>query len=196
MRVHMLATMSLLIFAATAAPVVSVQGQSDTTQPQNAPCESTEFHQFDFWIGEWDVLNPQGRAAGASVITQVLNGCAIHEEWHSAGSAFAGNSYNTYDRARDVWHQTWVDNSGQLLQLDGEFRDGKMVLEGERPGANGGTVLNRITWEALAPDSVRQVWDVSSDGGTTWTSQFDGLYLRKGAGSREQGADRITPPPG
>jgi hypothetical protein len=169
----------MLLFAVAALSVTPVQGQSEVGQQQNAPCESPEYRQFDFWIGEWTVQNPQGKAAGTSVITRVLNDCAIHEEWHSAASAFAGNSYNIYDRATKTWHQTWVDNSGLLLQLEGEFKDGKMVLVGERPGTDGTTVLNRITWHAVAPDSVRQVWDNSADGGKTWEGQFDGLYVRK-----------------
>jgi hypothetical protein len=180
MRVPRSLMISILIITATAIRVFPMRAQSDSTEQQNVPCDSPEFRQFDFWIGEWDVQNQQGKAAGTSFITPVLNGCAIHEEWHSAGSTFAGNSYNAFDRARNVWHQTWVDNSGLLLQLEGEFKDGKMVLVGERPGSDGGTVINRIAWEALAPDSVRQVWDVSSDGGATWTVQFDGLYVRRG----------------
>jgi len=180
MRVHQSPIIFILIIAASAIHVDHMRAQSDSSQEQNVTCESPEFRQFDFWIGEWDVQNPQGKAAGTSVITPVLNGCAIHEEWHSASSPFAGNSYNVYDRARNVWHQTWVDNTGLLLQLEGGFKNGKMLLVGERPGADGQTVLNRIAWEALSPDSVRQVWDVSSDGGETWTVQFDGLYLRNG----------------
>ncbi len=185
MRVHASAEISIFILSAISVQAAPLLGQTDSAQQQTAPCQSPEFRQFDFWIGEWDVQNPQGKPAGTSVITPVLSGCAIHEEWHSAGSRYAGNSYNTYDRARSVWHQTWVDNSGLLLQLEGEFKDGKMVLEGERPGAEGGTVVNRITWEELAPDSVRQVWDASSDGGKTWQRQFDGLYVRRGGGIRD-----------
>ena len=30
-------------------------------------CTSTEHHQFDFWIGEWDVTLPNGKAAGTTL---------------------------------------------------------------------------------------------------------------------------------
>ena len=56
-----------------------------------------------------------------------------------------------------------------------------MVLEGETKGADGKTVMNRITWSVLDgnPDSVRQLWQNSADGGSTWTTAFDGTYRRK-----------------
>src|SRR5436305_12005836 len=46
------------------------------------PCMySAEARQFDFWIGEWDVFNPQGRKDGTSVIQRFANGCGILENW-------------------------------------------------------------------------------------------------------------------
>ena len=44
---------------------------------------------------------------------------------------FSGESLNVYDPARKVWHQTWVDNSGTLLLIEGGVRGKDMVLEGE-----------------------------------------------------------------
>jgi len=170
--------LSLLVVLLTAGFVTGLSAQADSTAQQQ-PCADPKHRQFDFWIGEWDVTNPQGQPAGRSVITQTLNGCVIHEEWHSAASPFAGNSYNIYDAARGVWHQSWVDNSGLLLQLEGQFHNGKMVLVGERPAQAGGSVLNRISWERISDHEVRQLWESSADGGETWTVQFDGLYSRK-----------------
>jgi hypothetical protein len=37
--------------------------------------------------------------------------------------------------------------------------------------------LNRITWSPNPDGSVRQHWEQSSDGGTTWATIFDGLYV-------------------
>ena len=84
-----------------------------------------------------------------------------------------------YDAARDRWHQTWVDNGGLLLELDGRLEEGRMVLTGVRPGQDGGEVLHRIAWEPLPSGEVRQTWDSSTDGGDTWSNLFDGLYSRK-----------------
>ena len=146
--------------------------------PPPAPCTSEKHRQFDFWLGEWDVTQ-NGQAAGHNRIERVHAGCALAENWTSANSAFSGSSFNIYDQANDKWHQTWVDSTGTLLELDGGLVDGKMVLAGKRPGADGGWVINRITFTPNEDGSVRQLWESSSDG-SSWTTVFDGHYVRVG----------------
>ena len=68
----------------------------------------------------------------------------------------------------------------------GAFKDGAMRLVGEKPGPNGGKINNKLTFFPLEGGRVRQLWESSQDGGKTWTTVFDGLYIRKktaGAGS-------------
>ena len=36
--------------------------------------------------------------------------------------------------------------------------------------------MQRITWSKNADGTVRQLWESSTDGGTTWTVAFDGTY--------------------
>jgi hypothetical protein len=56
-----------------------------------------------------------------------------------------------------------------------------MVLEGERPSADGpgARILHRIRWEPRSDGSVRQLWEISEDEGATWGVAFDGRYTRK-----------------
>lgn len=146
------------------------------------PCAAAAHRQFDFWIGDWTVSrSDNGQFAGENRIERVLDGCALHESWTGA-TGYRGFSYNAYDASRGVWHQTWVDASGGLLLLEGAFKDGKMVLEGEQKQADGKTVLNRITWTPLDAGKVRQRWDTTTDGGKNWTVQFDGIYAKRAAG--------------
>jgi hypothetical protein len=127
-------------------------------------------HAFDFWIGEWEVHDADGRRLGTSSIRPLFGTGAIAEHWRGAGG-IEGHSLNGYDADRGCWHQTWVDSSGGILLLDGGAHDGAMVLEGTTDG-----VRQRITW-TQAGDGVRQVWETSSDG-TTWETAFDGRYTR------------------
>jgi len=144
-------------------------------------CAAPEYHQFDFWIGDWTVTGPQGNVVGTNSIDRPLGGCVLQEHWVGARGT-RGSSFNVYDATRKQWHQTWVDDQGTLLLLDGSFAGDKMVLSGPGVNATGGAIINRITWqrEHGDPNRVRQVWDTSSDGGATWQVVFDGLYTRHG----------------
>jgi hypothetical protein len=142
------------------------------------PCGAPQHHQFDFWIGEWDVRTPDGKLAGTNRITGILGGCGLRESWTGAGGT-TGTSLNAYDAARGLWHQTWIDSGGTVLLLEGSFRDGRMVLGGVTHPAGGAAKQDRITWEPLGGGDVRQLWEQSSDGGTSWTVVFEGRYTRR-----------------
>ena len=168
------------------------QPAAGQTPPANA-CDAEEYRAFDFWVGEWSVTGPQGAQAGTNRIESILSGCALQENWVGA-SGNVGHSYNAYDRSRRVWHQTWVDNTGLILRLEGGMTDHGMVLRGETLGQDGGTVQHRITWNRVDgdPDRVRQHWESSTDGGETWSTAFDGLYTRVASSSSGSGGPAIS----
>jgi len=164
----------LVALAALMVPDVA-NGQATAT-PR---CSAAEHRQFDFWIGEWEVRNPQGKVAGTSRITSILDGCAIHEEWSGAGGS-RGESFNIFDRTTQRWHQTWVDNGGLLAQFDGGLSSqGAMVLEGAGRTPKGEPARSRMTFTPLPDGAVRQLWEFSTDQGATWTTSFDGTYRRQ-----------------
>ncbi len=177
MQAMMIQLAALLMLGVT-VPTVA-QDNSDAAQPPaQQPCSTEKHRQFDFWIGEWIVTSGE-QSAGTNSIEVILGGCALQENWQGAGQpALTGTSFNIYDQANDKWHQTWVDTSGTLLELDGGMHDGNMVLSGERPSQNGGgMVTHRITWTPNRDGSVRQLWEASRDA-EEWTVLFDGHYQR------------------
>lgn len=155
-------------------------GSQAASTPAIAPaCKAPEYRQFDFWIGSWDVMVAGGKKAGDNKIEMINNGCALMESY-STSSGYRGRSFNIYDGTRKVWHQSWVDNSGLLLTIEGGMVDGSMVMTGTGPRATPqGDVLDRISWTPQADGSVRQVWETSTDEGETWKTIFDGNYQRK-----------------
>jgi uncharacterized protein DUF1579 len=170
----------------TLAPLAAQQppAQPAPAAPAPAPapappaCSGPEFRQFDFWLGDWDVKLPNGKVAGTNNIQGILGGCVLQESWKGAGKV-EGHSFNIYDASTKRWHQTWVDNTGTLLNLDGGIVDGKMVLSGDTLDEKGNKVINRIIWTKVDADHVRQLWETSSDGGKTWETAFDGQYTKK-----------------
>ncbi len=145
--------------------------------PAPKPCATPDHRQFDFWLGDWEVTKPDGRVAGHNRISLIPGGCALREEWTGA-SRTPGTSLNMFDTGARKWRQTWVDDGGTVLLLTGEFKNGKMVLEGESPVGDGKTTRQRITWTPPSGGRVRQLWDSSADGGKTWKTEFDGTYAK------------------
>jgi hypothetical protein len=149
-------------------------------EAQTVPtCAADEHGQFDFWIGDWDV-GPAGttRIESHNEITSILGGCVIFENYDTP-QGYAGQSFNAYDRRTGKWHQTWVDNTGSVLKLDGGLVDGRMVLSGPGRDQQGDDVLNEIVWTPHADGTVQQTWRLSKDGGQTWSTVFDGIYRRR-----------------
>ncbi|MGH8264484.1 MAG: hypothetical protein ACRET4_13475 [Steroidobacteraceae bacterium] len=141
-------------------------------------CAGATYRVFDFWVGDWNVIQ-NGKPAGTNRIERIVGGCALLENWRGV-SGSVGNSLSYYDAARRVWHQTWVDNQGTPLELEGDFVDGRMVLTGAaRVAASGKTVIDRLTWTPQAGGIVRQQWEMSTDQGKTWNTAFDGRYEKK-----------------
>lgn len=165
----------LLVAFLVLAPASSLSAQEDAR-----PCSAEAHRHFDFWEGRWMVRTAAGALAGHNTISVILDECVLMEHY-TTPTGYEGYSLNMYDASRDVWHQTWMANGGGLLLLEGGYEGGRMVMEGETVRPDGTTVLNRITWSRMGgdPDRVRQHWEVSSDGGETWASGFDGHYIRQ-----------------
>ncbi len=143
------------------------------------PCCTEEYRQFDFWVGDW-VVYAKGKMAGFNKITKIEGDCIIRENWKSVESSYIGTSYNFYDKTDNKWKQVWIDNLGTVLELKGEFKDNKMILESEeKTDQNGNRIINRITWYENEDGTVRQLWEQSGDGGLAFTTSFDGLYRRR-----------------
>jgi hypothetical protein len=119
-------------------------------------------------------MKPAGQVVGENTVSGILGGCALREDWVGA-RGMVGTSINFYDRTTGRWHQTWIGSDGQALFLAGGLdADGRMVLE-----QRGEERIDRITWTPLPDRAVRQLWEVSTDGGAIWSVVFDGLYTRK-----------------
>jgi hypothetical protein len=97
----------------------------------------------------------------------------VAEFWNAANGV-SGRSLNMYDAGDGQWHQVWVDSSGSRLMLDGQFSEGQMVLR-----AGTGAARQQVSWSRNADGSVRQLWQTSNDGGATWSTTFDGKYVKK-----------------
>lgn len=149
------------------------------------PCENLDvYRQFDFWVGDWEV-HAQGRLAGANSIQKVAGDCILLENWTSANGQSVGKSINFYHPHKKKWVQLWVDSSGLVIPIEGEYRDGAMHFQGDYLYRNGRRALFRGTWTPLPDGRVRQFLEQSTDEGKTWNVWFDGYYSRQTQASDE-----------
>jgi hypothetical protein len=140
-------------------------------------CDSPESHQFDFWVGHWQVFptNQPDRHVADSLIEKLYDGCAVRENWMPF-KGDAGGSLNSYLPAAKQWRQTWVDASGVWVDYSGAWTGKAMVLTGRTPQPGHPDQLTRMTYAVQADGAVRQLGEVSDDQGKTWGPGFDFLY--------------------
>jgi hypothetical protein len=139
-------------------------------QTGQSPCASPKAHEFDFWIGKWTVYkNGTEKVVGYNNIVPVAGGCGIQENWADVTGGSIGTSLNKFDFSKGKWQQFWIDNSGQTLELLGNYAEAKMIMSNP---------ANRITWFNNIDGTVRQLWEQTTDNGATWTVAFDGLYKK------------------
>ena len=147
---------------------------------QNAPCAccSDEYHQFDFWIGEWDVFDTTGNQVGQNTIERQQDGCVIQENWASKNTT--GTSYNYFNATDSTWNQVWIDNQAGSLVLKGKFSDGAMRLRSELLiGKKVAFYRNEIIWTLHDDGTVSQQWNILDENDTILSVAFLGIYQKR-----------------
>ena len=144
-------------------------------------CMNSQAHRaFDFWLGDWEVHDPNGVPQGHNQVISVQNGCAIEEHWRSV-SGGTGQSINYYHPGQSRWHQLWTDGGASIIDISGSFGDGTMTLEGTiyylKPGIE---QPFRGSWNLLEDGRVRQFFEQKDELGQ-WKTWFDGYYTRSEA---------------
>jgi hypothetical protein len=144
------------------------------------PCvHRPEYRQFDFWIGEWDVVTTQGHnPAGTSSIQPIIDQCVLLENWTGGGGG-TGKSFNHYDTSRKIWMQDWVDSQSNSIHFEGKLEDGVMSYYADSRKPDGTPIRRHLQFFKLDADHVRQFSQQSSDGGKSWTTEYDFTYNRK-----------------
>lgn len=170
---------SLLLFILFCAAVGHASGAQ---QPAQTCADAEGFRKLDFWIGDWDVFAGE-RRVGTNRIEKILNGCAILEHWKDTNGS-EGKSLFYFVPATGTWKQVWVSDNAtrsggvKEKQLIEELADGGLRFRGEVAVAGGGSYLDQTTLTRKRDGSVRQLIEISRDGGRTWQVMFDGRYVR------------------
>ena len=154
-------------------------------QEQDPPrCDDEpNYSLLDFWVGEWNVFAGD-ELVGHNLIEKVLDGCAVTEEWTSAGGG-RGKSLFFVDSAgrwKQVWVTQWAMAPGGTKEKSqvGGAPQGGVRFQGELAHPAVGKWLDRTTLTPVEDGSVRQLIEISKDNGESWQTSFDAVYRRVG----------------
>lgn len=143
-------------------------------------------HDFDFWIGRWNVRNERLRERlrgskewetfDAVVEARFLPGGLgnidhfIAEEWRPG---WVGMTVRLFDPAAKRWSIHWADNAHGKFDppVVGSFRNGVGVFEGDDQH-EGTPVRVRFLWTHQALRTARWEQAFSTDGGATWETNW------------------------
>jgi hypothetical protein len=159
----------------------SLSSPAAAQTPGGCPADTT-YAALDFWVGTWRVYVGD-TMVGTNRITKVLRGCAIVEEWQDVRGS-RGQSLFYVDPALGQWKQVWVTEQAQRIggvkekQLIDHLPGAGVRFQGELRHPDGSVVLDRTTLLPLPAGDVRQLIEVSRDGGGTWHPTFDARYRR------------------
>jgi tetratricopeptide (TPR) repeat protein len=144
------------------------------------PCKdpaNPQYRQLDFWVGEWDVFAGKQKV-GESSVQLILKDCVVFENW-KGGQGGDGKSFNKYNNVTKQWEQFWVSDSGTTNYFQGTLKDASMRYALEMPGPSGAMFTRHLTFTPLAEGKVRQLSERSTDGGKTWITEYDFVYVKK-----------------
>jgi hypothetical protein len=191
--------MKRIILAALLMAGVLIAPAAGAADQEPATCATTAgFQRLDFWLGHWDVYVGD-RKVGENHIEKILEGCAVTEHWQGSGGG-GGRSLFYYLPASDTWKQVWV--TGQATRPGGvkektlveEMAGGGVRFQGEIVLSSGRTYLDRTTLIPQEGGRVKQVVEVSRDGGSTWKTTFDAVYISQGEAPPEEPSPGEAPP--
>jgi hypothetical protein len=143
-------------------------------------------HDFDFNFGKWrshiqTLAHPLTgsttwvKTEATITVSKIWDGKANVEELEidGPGGHFEGTNLYLYNPQSHQWSQTLaVSAVGTLgVPATGEFKNGRGELYSQEVH-NGRTILLRIIWSEIKPDSHRFEEAYSDDGGKTWETNL------------------------
>jgi len=177
---------------ATAGPADAEQASSlpstlaSTATPgidPKTPCAGADNHQFDFWLGDWQVSDGKtGQIIATDHVDALYGHCVIRQRMRFTGATYrrpgtpfplAGISISRFDGQQ--WLQLWADNQWGAIVLKGNRRDdGAIELTSALPSRGRDM---RLVWYPAA-DGVRIEQFGAKAGSGVWERYVDLVYRR------------------
>jgi hypothetical protein len=167
---------------ALALAAVLLSGKSWSVDSDSAPCDTPQHHQFDFWVGDWQVFDARtNQLVAFDRVEKHSQGCIVQQNLtmvtdlyrrQRVGYRMTGIGVNRFDG--ESWLELWADNQWGAIVLRGVPGAGKaMVLTTIIPSRNRDL---RLEWERRPDGSVRALQYVAPAGSGKWELYGDLIY--------------------
>jgi len=154
------------------------------SKAQNTIVHDTILTQYDFWIGEWEAAwdEEEGiKQYGTNSIARILGDKVLEENFkiHSGkNKGFVGQSYSVYHVPSGTWKQAWVDNQGGYFDFTGSNYGDRVYFSTSPVQKKKDVIIQRMVFYDIQDDSFTWDWELSKDGGDTWSLQWRIFYTR------------------
>jgi len=143
---------------------------------------------FDYLIGDWDftaVSQQYGKFRGHWSASRLGDG-AVLDEYRVLGDGgetiYATRTVRAFNAVADQWELVSTDPGSGLQNLGTGRREGTEMRIEQRFGfASGNPSIWRIRYFDIQPDRFSWAADRSTDGGKTWTKNFQTIEARRAA---------------
>ncbi len=192
------------MLALAAAPLPSFAATSPA-----AAAQRDGQHDFDFNFGGWNThirrlqhplsgANDWTEMNGTVVVRRIWGGKAQIEEIEADGPGghFEGMTLFLYNPQAHQWGMYFANSSNGIVDQPGvgEFKDGRGEFYNHEI-YNGRSVLVRMVWSDITPDSHHIEQSFSADGGHTWEPNFIGDLTRNNQAAAKANIPRTDAAP-
>lgn len=151
-------------------------------QPEAAPCDTPQSHQFDFWVGDWQVFDAKtGQLVAFDRVEKHSHGCIVQQNltmltdlYRRPGVDYRMTGIGVYRFDGERWLELWADNQWGAIALGGLPEGGKAMALTTLIPSRGRDL--RLVWEKQPDGSVRTLQYVAPTGSGKWDLYGDLIY--------------------
>jgi hypothetical protein len=195
-----------MILAVSAAALIAAsllaQAGGKRTPEQMRAAYNAHKGEFDYLLGDWDftsVNREYGKGRGFWSAVRLAGG-QILDEYRLVGDAgetyYVTTTLRAYNAVADRWELVGMDQGNGLQDIGTAERAGADMHIEQRFGVMSQTPsVWRIRYYAIQPDRFSWTADRSTDGGKTWTPDYQHLEARRIGPPRSMGPlTQVTKP--
>jgi hypothetical protein len=198
-RLVFLCTVTIFVSLVTLAQL-SAQAGGNRSQEQIKASYNAHHGDFDYLLGDWEftTVNKQyGKGHGYWTAVRLAEGGQILDEYHVVGDAgetyYSTATLRAYNAVLDQWELVSTDKETGLQNVGTGHREGaEMRIEQKFGVMSPNPSPWRIRYYNIQPDRFSWTADRSTDGGKTWTRDFQQIEARRIGSAQSIGP--FTPP--